>query len=391
MAGTLIPPWYTSPVLERADVILSSFLWGFTMCLAIFAGAKAYRQTYRSWKRRRSFTLYIVMIWLELVTGVIVAVVCWFYIEDWIQPSFWFFFGMLIMWAIEIQCLTQILANRISLVLYDHEKARKIKLGVAIAIGLINISVFIVWIPARLQISEKWIFANNIWDRAEKCIFLVIDLSLNAYFMWLIKIKLIANGLTRYRLVYRFNLGMVCLSITIDAAIIGIMSLRDDTVYIQAHAMAYIMKLYIEMNLAELIAKVIKKSNQQRNNSYENDNSYYYNNNDIEQQPEPEPNNDQTDENYTREWRRTITKVLKPTVGGGGQMHDLDTSVLDDDDDDDDYHPDVSQAAASVTCPERAHIRKESGGSSSLDPLENQSSTCTCHGTSSRDYATTTV
>ena len=35
--------------------------------------------------------------------------------------------------------------------------------------------------------------------------------------------------------------------------------------YIQVHALAYMVKLYIEMNLAEMIGKVIKKSNRDRN------------------------------------------------------------------------------------------------------------------------------
>jgi len=89
---------------------------------------------------------------------------------------------------------------------------------VALVIGIINISVFIIWIPARLQISETWIRANNIWDRIEKCIFLFIDLILNAYFMWLVKIKLVANGMARYKRVYRFNGVLVCLSIALDVS-----------------------------------------------------------------------------------------------------------------------------------------------------------------------------
>lgn len=156
------------------------------------------------------------------------------------------------MWTIQIQCLTQILANRISLILYDPEKARRLKLGVALIIGLINISVFIVWVPARLQISETWIKANSIWDRIEKCIFLTVDAMLNLYFMSLVKSKLIANGLHKYKRVYYFNGLLVVLSIALDVSIpslllrrpkknvcadlqitiIGIMSLPDDTVWV---------------------------------------------------------------------------------------------------------------------------------------------------------------
>lgn len=110
----------------------------------------------------------------------------------------------------------QILANRLALILYNPDKARRIKIGLAIAIGIINVSVFCIWVPARLQISETYIRANVVWDRAEKCIFTVIDASLNAYFMWLVKSKLVANGLTQYMLIYRFNLCMVFISISLD-------------------------------------------------------------------------------------------------------------------------------------------------------------------------------
>lgn len=114
--------------------------------------------------------------------------------------------------------MTQILANRLSLILYDPVRARRIKVGLAVAIGVINVTVFCIWVPARLQISQTYIRANVIWDRAEKCIFVCIDAILNAYFMWLVKSKLVANGLTQYNLVYKFNLVMVCISISLDVS-----------------------------------------------------------------------------------------------------------------------------------------------------------------------------
>lgn len=114
----------------------------------------------------------------------------------------------------------QILANRLSLILYNPVKARWLKLGLLIAIGIINVSVFCIWVPARLQISETWIRINNIWDRIEKAIFAAIDMALNVYFMWLVKSKLVASGLTQYNLVYRVNVIMVCLSISLDVSLI---------------------------------------------------------------------------------------------------------------------------------------------------------------------------
>jgi hypothetical protein len=110
----------------------------------------------------------------------------------------------------------QILANRLSLILYNPEKARRLKVGLLIAVGIINVSVFIIWVPARLQISQTWIRINNIWDRVEKGLFAVVDLALNSYFMHLVKSKLVASGLKQYNLVYKCNLVMVTLSISLD-------------------------------------------------------------------------------------------------------------------------------------------------------------------------------
>jgi trafficking protein particle complex subunit 12 len=113
----------------------------------------------------------------------------------------------------------QILANRLSLIMYNPAKERRLKVGLLIAIGLINVSVFCIWVPARLQISPTFIRLNDIWDRLEKAIFAVIDLALNTYFMWLVKSKLVASGLTQYNVLYKYNLIIGCISISLDVSL----------------------------------------------------------------------------------------------------------------------------------------------------------------------------
>jgi hypothetical protein len=100
----------------------------------------------------------------------------------------------------------------------DQRKADQLKWAVAIFVGLINISVFIVWIPARLQISPRWVSINNWWDRVEKTLFGLCDISLNLYFMYLVRAKLIANGLTKYNKLLRFNMVMVFISMSLDVS-----------------------------------------------------------------------------------------------------------------------------------------------------------------------------
>jgi hypothetical protein len=92
----------------------------------------------------------------------------------------------------------------------------RLRWSVAIFISLINITVFCIWIPARLQISQRYIDINQIWDRIEKVLFAVVDLGLNLYFLYIVKSQLIACGLEKYRALYNFNIGMVVLSISMD-------------------------------------------------------------------------------------------------------------------------------------------------------------------------------
>ncbi|RSL44844.1 hypothetical protein CEP54_014524 [Fusarium duplospermum] len=99
----------------------------------------------------------------------------------------------------------------------------------------VNISVFCIWVPARLQISEKYIHLNEIWDRCEKVIFAIMDAALNFYFIYVVKQRLVANGLQNY---------------------------------IQFHPLVYLLKLHIEMNMADLIGKVVRASNTNQDHDY---------------------------------------------------------------------------------------------------------------------------
>ncbi|KAK3389800.1 hypothetical protein B0H63DRAFT_519034 [Podospora didyma] len=247
MTGSLLPPWFEEATPHENDILIATFFFGFTLSIAAFSFAKAFRQTYRSCSRSHRLSAYVVMIWLEWAACVIVGVISWLNLM-----------GI-------IQCLMHILANRVSLIMYDPIKSRKLKWAVGLAIGVINITVFCIWIPAQMQINERYMRANMIWDRVEKCLFLILDGSLNCYFMWLVRSKLVANGLTKYRRIYQFNLALVCCSICLDILIIGVMSLPDGLLYIQAHPFAYLIKLHIEMNMAELISKVVRKCSKEKN------------------------------------------------------------------------------------------------------------------------------
>lgn len=70
----------------------------------------------------------------------------------------------------------------------------RLKLGVAAFITAINISVYCIWVPARLQISTRYEEINNVWDRCEKVIYLLVDAALNYYFIRIVQMKLVNQG-----------------------------------------------------------------------------------------------------------------------------------------------------------------------------------------------------
>ncbi|KAK8036196.1 hypothetical protein PG993_008810 [Apiospora rasikravindrae] len=210
---------------------------------------------------------YLAMVWAEWLVSVAFGILSWFYLNPMLSVwgSFWVFFGFLCLWTVQMQCILQILVNRVSLLMLtgsDRRCANRLRWGTAAFVGVINISCFVVWIPARLQVSEEWIEANRIWDRTEKAIFAVADIALNMLFLYLVRTKLIANGLLKYRRLFWVNSIAVFFSLSLDVVLIGVMSLPDDAVYLQFHPLVYLLKLHIEMNLAELLAKIVRASNE---------------------------------------------------------------------------------------------------------------------------------
>jgi hypothetical protein len=130
-----------------------------------------------------------------------------------------------LIWVFQVQLPLQIIINRTALLGPSKIVMRRLRWGVAIFISLINITVFCIWIPARMEISQRYIDINNVWDRIEKVLFAVVDLGLNLYFLYIVKSQLIACGLTKYKLLFNFNIGMVVISIAMDVLLITLMDM----------------------------------------------------------------------------------------------------------------------------------------------------------------------
>ncbi|KAF2622831.1 hypothetical protein BU25DRAFT_302960, partial [Macroventuria anomochaeta] len=245
--------YYIQPVTEGA-IIVASLVFGLANFFAITAAYIAYRQTRACRNPLRS--AYIWMIWLELAASFVIAIECLLYLLKAIRPSFWFYMSILLNWSIQVQLLLQIIINRVRIILADRHKGRLLMIGTAIIVTLINISVFCIWMPARLQISNQWVHINNIWDRIEKVLYLLIDGFLNFYFMRVVRANLVKNGLEKYNRLVMFNQRIVVISLLMDVMIIAAMWVPNGFVYAIFHPLAYLVKLNIEMSMAHLIKKI---------------------------------------------------------------------------------------------------------------------------------------
>ncbi|KAF4465624.1 hypothetical protein FALBO_7522 [Fusarium albosuccineum] len=280
---TLLSPHYKLQEVTEYDLIIASLAWGCTIGFGWLTTWTAVKQTTKVYRRhglRVWRNAYIWMIWLELLVCLIFAVICFLHLTGYIPPSFAFYFTILTTWALQVtphsriyipadhstnrkprrqvQFLLQIIVNRCSILLTDKKRAYRLKVGVAILITAVNISVYTIWIPARLQISERYIWINEWWDRCEKVIYLIVDAALNFYFIHIVRTNLIVHGLTKYRRLTHFNMFIIGFSLSMDVLIIAMMSLKNTFVYMQFHPLAYTVKLNIEMSMADLIGKIAR-------------------------------------------------------------------------------------------------------------------------------------
>ncbi|CAE6442984.1 unnamed protein product [Rhizoctonia solani] len=236
-------------VVKDADMKLATLAFGWTLGFSYFVTWHAIRQT----KRLNAFT---VMVWGEILVCAIFAIICWLYLCGVIKYSFWFYFTILTTWALQVQFLLQIIVNRICILLSTPEQRFWLKFTIAVWITAINISVYCIWVPAKLQISQRYHDINVWWDRTEKCLYLVTDAILNYMFIRSIKQRLLKVGLKKYDKLVKFNEKIIAVSLAMDVLIITMMSHPNDFVYMQFHPVAYMVKLEIEMCMSKLMIKV---------------------------------------------------------------------------------------------------------------------------------------
>ncbi|KAL3462500.1 hypothetical protein BJX64DRAFT_288402 [Aspergillus heterothallicus] len=241
---------------------VSVFFFGLFLGFFIFTMEGVVRQTVQIWKRTHKFVqAYLWMIWTESVVNLIFAITTRMQLDGLIKPSVGYCFSAVLLWAIQTQLLSQIIANRIALIMVSRRKSLQLRWGLFIVIGIVNIAVGIIWIPAHLESASKFqTDLNFIFENVDKSFFLVLDLALNLYFLYLVRYRLIADGLNKYWVLYKFNIAFVAISTTMDALLLGLLSLPNQYAYVQFAPVTYTVKLYLELKMAQLISKVVKRS-----------------------------------------------------------------------------------------------------------------------------------
>ncbi|GAA6044366.1 hypothetical protein JCM8097_006460 [Rhodosporidiobolus ruineniae] len=234
---------------STTDLQVSTIAFGWTLGFLCLCISTAWTQTHK-------LSIYTALIWTMMLDCFIFSVVCWLFLIEKIEASFPFYFAILTLWAFQIQILLQIIINRVNLLWSDHRHQQWLKYGTAAAIGLINVSVYCIWLPARMGISPTFTKINMIWDRCEKCIYLVIDCGLNILFIRVVKARLVDRGLDRYRPLVAFNTKLIVVSVAADFLLIGTMFLKNSFVYLIFHPVSYLIKLQIEMSLGALIVEI---------------------------------------------------------------------------------------------------------------------------------------
>ncbi|KAK8926772.1 hypothetical protein H634G_10001 [Metarhizium anisopliae BRIP 53293] len=246
----------------KQDIQVASLAAGFTLGFGFLTAWKAIQQTRRN--KRPWKSIYVYMIWGEIMANLAIGIIGWVFLDGVLSPTVPVLFFILFLWVFEIQLLMQIIVNRIAIIAEHTRTVTRLKWGTAVVITCINIAVFCIWIPSHIvpPASELYVQVNEIWDRISKALILLVDAGLNYYFLRTVKRRLVLrHGLTKYAPLVSFNAKLMVVSILMDAMLIGLMSLPNQIVYIQFHPVAYMVKLNIEMTMADLITKLARGEN----------------------------------------------------------------------------------------------------------------------------------
>ncbi|KAI4719168.1 hypothetical protein E4T48_04629 [Aureobasidium sp. EXF-10727] len=243
------------------DLQLAAAAAGFSLGFGFLTVVRACKQTRANRAPARS--MYIYMLWGEIFANLVLGILTWLYLKDVVKTTPVLLFFILVFYALEVQLLMQIIINRIAVIAERRPTATRLKIATAVIISCINIAVFCIFIPSHMMppANQTFVNINKYWDRLSKVLIMLVDAFLNWYFVYVVRARLVKyHGLRKYKplIGYYTRLGLV--SVAMDVMLIGLMSLRNQRLFVQFHPVAYMAKLNIEMSMADMIVKVARTS-----------------------------------------------------------------------------------------------------------------------------------
>lgn len=88
--GPFIPAHYVPENITKGDFTAATVVWALTVLWAGICSYQSYQQTKQArnaWK-----SVYIWLVWLEIVASFAMGLQCWIYMFRLIHPSFFFYF-----------------------------------------------------------------------------------------------------------------------------------------------------------------------------------------------------------------------------------------------------------------------------------------------------------
>ncbi|PLW17400.1 hypothetical protein PCANC_14646 [Puccinia coronata f. sp. avenae] len=168
------------------------------------------------------------------------------------------------LWAIQLNCVFQIMVSRIILIWSSPLHRKLLRWGMWAWALLLTVVVFSTWIPARLRVSNKFIAVDTVLYRITKMLCLLTNACLNFTFIFSVKKTLVANGLKKYNKVLRFNAKILALSLILDLVPILLLMCHSSLLFISFFPLSTMVKLETELVTNDLIVDVIKSELQLR-------------------------------------------------------------------------------------------------------------------------------
>ncbi|THX48284.1 hypothetical protein D6D06_09189 [Aureobasidium pullulans] len=251
---------------SSGDYQVAACAAGFSLGFGYLTTVRAIHQTRANRAPWRS--AYIWMIWGEILANLCLGILTWLWLKDIVKNGPVLLFFILFFYVFEVQFLMQIIINRISIISERKATSQKLKIATAVIISCINAAVFCIFIPSHLTPPPSMVFVhiNKYWDRCSKILIMLVDAFLNWYFIYVVKARLVKyHGLRKYKPLVAYYTRLGIISVAMDLMLIGLMSLPNGIVFVQFHPVAYMVKLNIEMSMADMIIKVAKSNEQDMN------------------------------------------------------------------------------------------------------------------------------